>query len=165
MVGSSAEFISGGILLGEGGSAGEEIVNTRLWVENMIKEQSRTKWKEELKDNARHLKDQPGVHLDEGIYVNQLRFHDSEGILRGILRLHHQPEGSEDEAEYDWDDWNHELGFLWVVVDPEQLRHGIGMALLTEAFVTRRWPVDFGKQEFTPAGAQLVSKFRKLSGL
>jgi GNAT superfamily N-acetyltransferase len=165
MVGSSTEFIPDRLLLSEDGSAGEDTVKTRWTPQFFAREHLRVQWPWELKANHRHRKDQPGIHIDEGIYVNQLRFHDSEGILRGILRLHHEPVGSEDEAEHDWDNWGHEPGFLWIVVDPEHLHQGIGMALLTEAFVTRRWPIDFGNQEYTPAGAQLTFKFRRLSGL
>jgi len=43
-----------------------------------------------MRENRRHLKDEPGIHLDEGIYANQLRYHDSEGVLRGILVLYHE---------------------------------------------------------------------------
>ena len=58
--------------------------------ERIAKGQLRVLWPQVMRENRRHLKDEPGIHLDEGIYANQLRYHDSEGVLRGILVLYHE---------------------------------------------------------------------------
>jgi GNAT superfamily N-acetyltransferase len=138
-------------------------MTTRRTVDRITKEQARTAWQWEVHCNRRHLKDQPGFHVDEGVYVNQLRFHDSEGVLRGILRLHNEAmAGGKDATEYEWDDWEQEPGFLLIRVSPERLRRGIGTALLQEAY-RRNWPIDLDKQTFSLAGAQLVRKFRESS--
>jgi hypothetical protein len=81
--------------------------------------QARAGWKYEARVNSRHRKDKPGFHVDEGIYVDQLRYHDSNGVLRGVLRLHRETKGKETEPIYAWDDFNEKPGFVLVRVHPK----------------------------------------------
>lgn len=39
-------------------------------------------WPQVIRDNHRHRKDEPGMHVDNGNYANQLRHHDSNGIRK-----------------------------------------------------------------------------------
>jgi len=128
----------------------------------MAQEQAMTGWQWELRANRKHKKDTPGFHIDEGRFVNQLRFHDEAGVLRGVVRLHHKPKGNEADTVYDWDDFDEDPGFLWVIVDPARQNRGIGMALLVEAYFKRDWKIDLDAQERrTIAGVGLIRKFRK----
>jgi GNAT superfamily N-acetyltransferase len=131
-----------------------EIMKIRWTPERIIRAQARSAWQEELRANRVHFKDESGVHLDKGGWGDQLRYHDSEGVLRGVLRLHHERPNGTEEAKHDWDDYNHEPEFLWIAVDPNCLRRGIATTLLDEAF-RRGWPIDFDKQEYSLAGSQL----------
>lgn len=90
--------------------------------EEIARGQLRVLWPQVMRETARHLKDEPGFHLDEGTYAKQLRFHDSEGVLRGILVRYHEAEDTEKKAEYEWDhhgDDDQQPGRISVVVDPE----------------------------------------------
>ena len=132
--------------------------------ERIARGQLRVLWPQVVRENHLHLRDGPGIHLDEGTYANQLRYHDSGGVLRGILVLYHEAEDGEKEAEYEWDhrgDQDQQPGCIWIVVDPKRLRQGIGKALLNEAVRRRNWPIDFDKQRKTLAGAILIRKFRE----
>jgi len=132
---------------------------TQMTLDEFTVAQARTVWRYERRANCPRLKDKPGLHMDEGVYVDQLRYHDSDGVLRGILRLYRETKGKKTEPIYAWDDCDEEPGFVWVKVDPERLRQGIGMAMMTQAFYERKWPWDPGKQKHTPAGAALARKF------
>ena len=134
---------------------------TQMTLDEFTAAQARTLWKVERRINRKHLKDVPGFHVDEGVYVDQLRYHDSNGVLRGVLRLHRETKGKETEPIYAWDDFNEKPGFVWVKVDPERLRQGIGMSLMKQAFYERKWPWDPGKQEHTLAGTRLALKFHE----
>jgi hypothetical protein len=113
-----------------------------------------------MRANRQQRKDEPGFHVDEGVYVDQLRYHDSDGILRGVLRLYRETNGKETEPIYAWDDYDEQPGFVWVRVDPKRLRQGIGMALMKQAFYELKWPWHPGKQKHTLAGVRLACKFQ-----
>src|SRR5436190_12685095 len=121
--------------------------------ERIISAQAQSAWHWELRANRFFLTDEPGVHLDKGVWVDQLRYHDTGGVLRGVLRLHHERPNGKEEPKHDWDDYNEEPGFLWIAVDCNCLRRGIATTLLDEAF-RQGWPIDFDKQEYTVAGSK-----------
>jgi GNAT superfamily N-acetyltransferase len=129
----------------------------------LTREQLRVLWPQAMGENRLHLQDEPGIHLDEGNYANQLRYHDSKGVLRGRLLAFHEAKYREKQVD-EWDchgGTDEQPGHFAFEVDPERLRQGIGSALLKDAFITRNWPVDFDKQRYTLAGAACVRKFRK----
>jgi hypothetical protein len=133
---------------------------TQMTLDEFTAAQARTAWKYETRVNRRHQLDKPGFHVDEGVYVDQLRYHESDGVLRGVLRLHRETKGKETEPIYAWDDFDEKPGFVWVKVDPERLRQGIGMTLMKEAFYERKWPWDPNEQSHTLAGVALARKFQ-----
>jgi len=51
--------------------------------ERLATAQPRSVWPSELRANRLHPKDQPGIYLDKGVWVDQLRYHDPEGLLAG----------------------------------------------------------------------------------
>lgn len=124
--------------------------------------QLRILWPRIMRENRRHLIDEPGIHLDQGTFANQLRYHDSEGDLSGTLVLYHEAEHERKPVEYEWDhygDEDEQPGRIWIVVDPKRLRRGIAKALLTAAVIRHNWPINFDKQRKTLAGAILIRKF------
>jgi len=84
-----------------------------------------------------------------------LFFYDEVGLLRGLLKYFdrdiHESEGSGDGLVA-------HAGEIFVIVDPDYRRRGIGTRLLREATCT--WNIDLTNQGFTPQGVALVEKFR-----
>lgn len=123
-------------------------------------------WPQVMAENVRHRKDEPGMHVDQGNYARQLRYHDSDGILRGRL-LHFQAGEAGGKPVDKWDCHRgqyEEAGNILVEVDPKKWRKGIGTALLNEAF-RLRWRINLDKQGRTLAGAPFLRTYRERSGL
>lgn len=122
-------------------------------------------WPQAISENLRHRTDEPGMHVDLGSYANQLRYHDSDGILRGRL-LYFRKVKAGQEAVETWDRHRGEYeqaGHVLIEVDPTRWRKGIGTALLDEAFKLR-WRINLDKQGRTLAGAPFLRKYRERSG-
>jgi GNAT superfamily N-acetyltransferase len=141
----------------------------RWKMERVLEEQARTFrqciWPQVIRDNGHRRKDEPGMHVDTGNYTNQLRYHDSEGILRGTL-LHFRKADAGEKHVAKWDchgDQYEQSGNVLIQVDPKRQRQGIASALLNEAF-KRGWQIDLDKQGYTQAGDIFVRVFRKSSG-
>jgi GNAT superfamily N-acetyltransferase len=138
--------------------------------ERVLEGQARTfrqrVWPQVIRDNVRHLNDEPGMHVDKGRYANQLRYHDSEGILRGRL-LHFRKTKDGEKHIYKWDYHGgqyEQAGHALIEVDPKRQHKGIATALLTEA-VRRKWRINLDAQGYTLAGRAFIRDFRESTGL
>jgi GNAT superfamily N-acetyltransferase len=90
-------------------------------------------------------------HLGPNAVSECLLYRDSTGALRGILN--HFPNAV---PRYE------KAGNINVWVDPAYQRKGVATALLQAA--TQRWLVNFDQQDYTVAGAALVTHFSKSAG-
>jgi GNAT superfamily N-acetyltransferase len=142
---------------------------TRWTVEPIATAQARTfrqsGWPKVISENRHHRIDEPGMHVDRGNYANQLRYHDSDGILRGRL-LHFRKVKAGQKAVEEWDRHRgqyEQAGHVLIEVDPKRWRTGIGTALLDELFKLR-WRINLDKQGRTLAGAPFLRKYRERSG-
>jgi hypothetical protein len=65
-------------------------------VERIASAQARTfrqtGWLQVISENLGHRTDEPGMHVDHGNYANQLRYHDSDGMLRADYCIFEKPE-------------------------------------------------------------------------
>jgi len=91
----------------------------------------------------------PGYLNDKaGNIVDCLLYRTADGELVGILN----------HFGFDLPPYEKKGNFT-VLVSIHHLRKGIATQLLQEA--CRRWPIDFTKQQYTPAGAALANSFVK----
>lgn len=131
---------------------------TRWTPERLAREQARTLWPQVLRENRGRINEEPGIRVRKRNWADQLCYYDSGGILRGVLVLFREPENPGKQMEYEWHEYT-AAGQCLVIADPEHHRGGIGMTLLEEACIRRKWPIDFEKQAYSPAGRDLVNEF------
>ena len=104
-------------------------------------------------------KGRPGItHREEklGLEVisEVLLYYDANGNLAGVLNYF----SKDIPAPEPWmKPFMERLGNFNIIVSPKRRRLGIGMRLLQEA--SRRWPINFERQNYTIEGAKLFQKF------
>jgi len=102
------------------------------------------------------------TQLKQNAFAENLLFYDKSGELAGVFNFYPvsipAPDGHWLATVENPDSrFLERAGNFYIIVDPTRQRKGIGKKLLTEA--AKRWPLNFGQQNYTEAGASLVQDF------